>query len=81
MKRRTIRIGSVILLVLAGLFLPGEAFAQGGTWTTVAPMPTPRQFLAAAEVNGLIYAVLRAFPSGPSRGVSPCSSERIVPEL
>lgn len=27
------------------------------TWTTKAPMPTPRSYLAAAVVNGIIYAV------------------------
>jgi N-acetylneuraminic acid mutarotase len=33
------------------------AFAAGNVWATAAPMPTARQELAAAAVNGKIYAV------------------------
>lgn len=40
------------------------------TWTTKAPMPTPRRFLAAAAVNGIIYAV-----GGDNGGVSPSTIE------
>jgi len=33
------------------------AFCQGGTWTTQAPMPTPRGNAGAGVVNGILYAV------------------------
>lgn len=34
-----------------------QLFAQGGTWATKSPMPTPRYGLATSSVNGVIYAV------------------------
>lgn len=34
-----------------------SVLAAGGTWTLRAPMPTPRQNLKAANVNGVIYAI------------------------
>src|ERR1700680_348893 len=30
---------------------------SGGHWTTKAPMPTPRYFLASGVVNGKLYAI------------------------
>src|SRR5256885_13415526 len=38
-------------------FLPLTVAAQTGTWTTKAPMPTPRSHLGVGEVNGILYAV------------------------
>lgn len=57
MVRRTIRLGPALLLVLAGLFLPGEASAQGGTWATKTSMATPRYDSAVGVVNGILYVV------------------------
>src|SRR2546422_10817860 len=31
--------------------------AASGSWTTKAPMPTAREGLAAAAVNGVLYAI------------------------
>ena len=33
------------------------AAVSGNTWSTVAPLPTPRNYLAAGAVNGVLYAV------------------------
>lgn len=47
-------------LVVAGLLTvrPGLAQSTSGSWSTIAPMPTGRTFLAAATVpNGRIYAI------------------------
>jgi N-acetylneuraminic acid mutarotase len=38
-----------------------------GTWTTKAPMPTPRSHLKAATVNGVIYAI-GGFGYAPAAG-------------
>ena len=35
----------------------GNVLAQGGVWTNKAPMPTPRNGLGAASINGIVYAV------------------------
>ena len=46
-----------VLIAFAVLFGPRPSSAQVGTWTTKAPMPTPRSHLAVGEVNGILYAV------------------------
>ncbi len=46
-----------IVLCLAVAAFSSQAFAQGDTWTSKAPMPTARQALMAAEIGGLLYAV------------------------
>jgi N-acetylneuraminic acid mutarotase len=38
-------------------FISGAAAQAGGTWQTLAPMPTARQELATAALNGKIYAI------------------------
>ena len=38
-------------------FTVSGVFSVGNTWSTVAPMPTARRFLAAAYGNGNIYAI------------------------
>jgi N-acetylneuraminic acid mutarotase len=38
-------------------FVSGAAAQVGGTWQTLAPMPTARQELATAALNGKIYAI------------------------
>jgi len=48
-------LGGVILLV--GFALTGQALAQGGTWATKAPMPTPTFAMGVGVVNGILYAV------------------------
>src|SRR6266446_4755916 len=35
----------------------GQALAQGGTWMTKTPMPTARNSVGAASINGIVYAV------------------------
>ena len=52
---RAILVG---LLAIAVVAIPGsdQVFAASGTWTTKAPMPTPR-FVAGDVVNGVLYAV------------------------
>jgi len=48
---------------LIGLFLGlavvfgSQAFAQGGTWTAKAALPTARYSLSAGTVNGKLYAI------------------------
>jgi N-acetylneuraminic acid mutarotase len=39
------------------ILLSGAAAQTGGTWQTLAPMPTARQELATAALNGKIYAI------------------------
>ena len=46
----------VALALLAGL-LGSQAFAQGGIWTTKAPMPTARSGVASAAANGQLYVI------------------------
>lgn len=49
---------SRILTLLSWLtFVNGAAAQTGGTWQTLAPMPTARQELATAVLNGKIYAI------------------------
>jgi N-acetylneuraminic acid mutarotase len=49
---------SFILTLFFCLTLVSGAAAQvGGTWQTLAPMPTARQELATAALNGKIYAI------------------------
>lgn len=57
MKTKTLNI-RLVFAALAVLTFAGvhSAVAQG-TWTTKAPMPTPRLGLGAASVNGIVYAV------------------------
>jgi N-acetylneuraminic acid mutarotase len=38
-------------------FVSGVAAQDGGSWQTLAPMPTARQELATAVLNGKIYAI------------------------
>ncbi|MBI3780157.1 MAG: hypothetical protein HY278_03735 [candidate division NC10 bacterium] len=45
-----------ILLGLMVVVFASDTFAQG-TWTTKAPMPTARVFLATGVINGHLYAV------------------------
>jgi N-acetylneuraminic acid mutarotase len=45
------------LLILAALTTSSQAFAQGGTWTSLAPLPTPRVGVASAAVNGQLYVI------------------------
>ena len=49
---------SPILTLLSWLtFVTGAAAQDGGSWQTLAPMPTARQELASAVLNGKIYAI------------------------
>jgi hypothetical protein len=46
-----------------------QAFAQGGTWTTKAPMLTAREAVGVGVVNGKLYAVGGSTPSGTTGSV------------
>jgi N-acetylneuraminic acid mutarotase len=48
-------IGSLLVVTLPGI--SSIILAQGGPWSTKAPMPTERMCLAAGVVNGKIYAI------------------------
>ncbi len=49
---------SLILILFFWLtFVSGVAAQVGGIWQTLAPMPTARQELATAALNGKIYAI------------------------
>ena len=74
----------VILASCMALALSSQGFAQGGTWATKAPMPTPRIEPGVGVVNGIVYAVggtpatatcsysaaNEAYDPRPTRGVS-----------
>ncbi|HEV2351523.1 MAG TPA: kelch repeat-containing protein [Terriglobia bacterium] len=66
---KTLRIesASIAILLLSCQIL----LAQGGTWNTVAPMPTPLGDLAAGGVGGILYAVGGEVPY-PSPLWRPC---------
>jgi N-acetylneuraminic acid mutarotase len=53
--RRTFSLAPLAALLACGWPLAAECPA--GTWVSLAPMTEPRQELAAAQVNGRIYAV------------------------
>lgn len=46
-----------LFLLTVVAFAQGGAQAQGGTWQTLAPMPTARFSLASGAVNGTVYAL------------------------
>ncbi|HXE75181.1 MAG TPA: kelch repeat-containing protein [Candidatus Xenobia bacterium] len=59
------------LAVLASLMLvgfPDQARAQGGTWTSKAPMPTARTDLGVVGVSNTIYAIGGTPTDGASLG-------------
>src|SRR5262245_64402144 len=47
----------ILTLFVCLTFASGAAAQTGGTWQTLAPMPTARQELATAALNGKIYAI------------------------
>lgn len=54
------RLKSAVCLWFLGLSLlglTGKLFAQGGTWTTKAPMPTTRGLVASGVINNILYVV------------------------
>src|SRR5437763_4206084 len=55
MKRYLIRI---CLSIFCTLFAAtASSFAQSGSWSIKAPMPTARSAFAIGEINGVLYAV------------------------
>ena len=54
---------SFMLIIFSTLFLVQLAKASEDSWTTKAEMPTARQGLGAATVNGRIYAIGGYLPS------------------
>ena len=59
MKRTRFASGTILAVILTLFGGPStvQLFAQGGTWATKAPMPTPRSNFGTSVVNGVIYAV------------------------
>ncbi len=59
------RFKSAVCLWFLGfglLGLTGKLCAQGGTWTTKAPMPTARGHVASGVINNILYVVGGAVP-------------------
>jgi N-acetylneuraminic acid mutarotase len=52
--KKTSRISTLFFWLT---FVSGAVAQDGGTWQTLAPMPTARQELATAALNGKIYAI------------------------
>lgn len=57
MKTRLTALGATIITSLVAFTSASVALAQGGTWTTKTSMPTTSNGLAAASINGIVYAV------------------------
>ena len=53
--KRAVAAGLAVTVI--ALSIASSAYAQAGTWTTKAPMPTARGRLAVGVVNGILYAV------------------------
>src|SRR2546428_13726786 len=51
-----------------------------GTWTPLAPMPTARQEVAVAELNGRVF-VIGGFGPGAGAGAPPAGSDPPPPPL
>ena len=47
----------ILTLFACFTFVSGASAQDGGSWQTLAPMPTARQELATAALNGKIYAI------------------------
>ncbi len=59
-KTTLIRISRILVLLIAicsALAAPETTSAQGGTWSSKAPMPIARGGAAVGVVNGVLYAV------------------------
>src|SRR5262249_55428150 len=50
-------------------FMSGAVAQDGGTWQTLAPMPTALQDLATAALNGKIYATGGYASSGTQKNI------------
>jgi N-acetylneuraminic acid mutarotase len=71
--KHTIRVLSAIVVLSLSCIIVAEVLAvsaQSGTWTTKAPMPTPRSHLGVGEVNGILYAV-GGFKARPDPSIDP----------
>lgn len=56
MRRNKHHGGFALTVPVCLMIFVGQVYAQG-TWTTKAPMPTPRWGLSAGVVNGTVYAL------------------------
>src|SRR3989442_1500423 len=54
--RRSIEAITLTSLMVMLLLIPASTWAQG-TWTTKAPMPTPRGSVVVGAINGNLYVV------------------------
>jgi hypothetical protein len=59
MKRQMKKTYPILTLFFWLTFASGAVAQVGGTWQTLAPMPTARQELATAVLNGKVYAISR----------------------
>jgi N-acetylneuraminic acid mutarotase len=57
MRRLRLPLGFLTLAILAAHDATAFAQCAAGAWVTLAPMNVPRQELAAAELDGRVYAV------------------------
>ena len=51
------RHSTILCTAAISFLLTLDGYGQGGSWTTKAPMPTPRQASAAAVVGGILYVM------------------------
>ena len=63
MKTRSATILATIITALVAFTSASDTLAQG-TWTTEASMPTAREALAGAQVNGVVYDIGGANTNG-----------------
>jgi hypothetical protein len=56
-RKTTVVIASVLLILAFAIFTSGQANAQGGTWSTKTSMPSDHYSFGSGVVNGIIYAV------------------------
>src|SRR6187399_1301515 len=57
MNRRTRFLRAMVVLLLCCGALVGARAQNGGTWQTLAPMPSFRQELASAVLDGKVYVM------------------------
>ena len=63
LTRVQLKVVFVTFVLLMAIATSNDVFAQGGSWTTQAPMPTGQAGAAVGVVNGILYAA-GGFESG-----------------
>src|SRR5437867_13376396 len=81
---RLLSLGLPVLLLAGclGVSTPSSApvdVATPGTWTSLAPMPTPRREVAVAALRGHVWVIggfgAAAAPTAPVAGSDPAANE------